>query len=133
MGLIGAVISVSDLDRSKQFYGELLDLDVRSHVDDALVLFAEDGSHLILRARNRGVHPSGVLGVQHLIWRVASREDMARAERVFDAWRAHVTTRNEQGLTAVEGHDPDRVPISVTYACADGVVSSQFLTRAFAF
>jgi catechol 2,3-dioxygenase-like lactoylglutathione lyase family enzyme len=133
MGLIGAVISVSDLARSQQFYSALLDLKVRSHTDGALALFANDGAHLVLRSRNRGVHPSAVLGVQHLIWRAASLDDLARSERVFEAWRAHVATRNEQGLTAVEGHDPDRVPISVTYACAGDVVSMPFIRRAFAF
>jgi catechol 2,3-dioxygenase-like lactoylglutathione lyase family enzyme len=48
MKLTSAVIFVRDLDRSKEFYGQLLQLDVAMTTAEALLLYAGEGDHVVL-------------------------------------------------------------------------------------
>lgn len=52
MKLTSAVIFVRDLDRSKEFYGQLLQLNVAMTTGEALLLYAGEGDHVVLRELN---------------------------------------------------------------------------------
>jgi catechol 2,3-dioxygenase-like lactoylglutathione lyase family enzyme len=133
MRLTAAVIFVRDLDRSKDFYHQLLELDVAMTSREAVLLYSGDGDHVILRELERATHTTGGLGVQYLVWTARDSEDLDRCEHVLQAWDAHVSTWVEQGIKVVEGNDPDRIPILVTYPAGPGADTTTFPTRIFAY
>jgi catechol-2,3-dioxygenase len=133
MSLTAAVIFVSDLDRSCRFYRDVLALDIELETDSAVLLAAPDSSHVVLRTLEHAVRGSGLLGVQSLIWSVDTREDLERSQRMLRTWKALGTTRDGQGITMVQGHDPDRLPILITYPRGLGALTTEFPTRVFAY
>jgi catechol 2,3-dioxygenase-like lactoylglutathione lyase family enzyme len=133
MRLTSAVIFVRDLDRSKEFYGQLLELDVAVTTGEALLLSAGDGDHLVLRALEGAAHGSGFVGVQYLIWTARDAADLDRCERLLQGWRAHVSTWIDHDIRVVEGRDPDDVPVLVTYPSGPGEGWTRLPTRVFAY
>jgi catechol-2,3-dioxygenase len=133
MSLAAAVIFVSDLDRSHRFYCELLALEVELETDGAMLLTASDGSHVVLRRLERAVRGSGFLGVQSLIWSVDSEVELRRCGQVLASWNSQVRAEDGRSMTTIEGRDPDRLPILVTYRCSLKPVTSQFPSDVFAY
>jgi catechol 2,3-dioxygenase-like lactoylglutathione lyase family enzyme len=132
MRLTAAVIFVRDLQRSEEFYRRLLELDLEMTTGEALLLSAE-GVHLVLRALERAPHTSGNLGVQYLIWAARDADDLDRCEQFLKARDAHVSTWSENGISIVEGHDPDRVPILLTYPAEPALGVTTLSTRLFTY
>jgi catechol-2,3-dioxygenase len=133
MKLSAAVIFVRDLDRSSEFYGQLLQLDVAMATGEALLLYAGDGDHVVLRELKRAPGASGAIGVQYLIWTARDPEDLDRCERVLGSWGAHVSTWCDHDIRVVEGRDPDHTPIVVTYPAGPGKGWTRLPTRVFSF
>jgi catechol-2,3-dioxygenase len=133
MQLSSAVIFVRDLDRSKEFYRQLLQLDVGLTTGEAVLLSAGEGDHLVLRELPDAPGTSGVVGVQYLIWTATDREDLERCERVLETWDAHISTWRDHDITIVEGRDPDRTPILVTYPAGPGKEWTRLPTRVFSY
>ncbi|MGZ4531310.1 MAG: CBS domain-containing protein [Mycobacteriaceae bacterium] len=114
--IVSAVIFVSNLDRSAAFYRDLLNL-MPTHSDaTAAFLAASNGTLLCLRALREGAlrHPGG-LGLQYVIWTAADEHDLARCEGVLRSRNAHIRTSTFDRITAIEGRDPDAVPVLITY------------------
>jgi catechol-2,3-dioxygenase len=128
-----AVIFVSDLARSQQFYSELLELDVSLEQDGASLLTATSGYCLVLREFEHATRTSGVLGLQYMIWAARDREDLHRCGRVLTAWNGYVSTSSDDRSETVEGHDPDRLPVLVTYPSGAGISLAQLPLRTFAY
>jgi catechol-2,3-dioxygenase len=133
MELSSAVIFVRDLERSKEFYGQLLQLDVALSTGEALLLSAGEGDHLVLRQLEDAPGASGVVGVQYLIWTATDGEDLERCERLLQGWNAHVSTWRDHDITIVEGRDPDHTPILVTYPAGPGREWTRLPTRVFSY
>jgi catechol 2,3-dioxygenase-like lactoylglutathione lyase family enzyme len=133
MRLTAAVIFVRDLERSAEFYRQLLTLDTEMTTGEALLLSAARGDHLVLRAREGAPHFTSNLGVQSLIWTASDPEDLDRCEQVLQARDAHVSTWTDQNIQVVEGHDPDHIPILVTYPAGPPVGATTLPTRVFAY
>src|SRR3954462_167807 len=130
MKLTSAVIFVRDLDRSKEFYGQLLQLDGELPTGEALLMYAGEGDHLVLRELDRAAGATGgVGGVQDLIWPARDPEDLNRCERVLQPGGAHVSTWFDHDIEVVEGRDPDRTPILVTYPAGPGKGWTRLPTR----
>jgi catechol 2,3-dioxygenase-like lactoylglutathione lyase family enzyme len=88
--LDSAVMFVQDLDRSVDFYREVLALEVSDHSPTACLLTSASGSQLIVRSMGSGgVHSLGGVGVQYVIWTAADREDLDRCERTLKKLSAH--------------------------------------------
>ena len=114
------VIFVQNLDRSVNFYRELLALDVVDRSPTAALLLSSDGCQLILRAMGASVvHTLGAVGVQYVIWTAADEKDLDRCERVLKEFSAHTETRTGGPAKAVEGHDPDDIVVMITYPGPD--------------
>jgi catechol-2,3-dioxygenase len=128
-----AVIFVSDLARSEKFYCELLELEVSLEQDSALLLTAKSGYCLVLREFEHGVRSSGALGLQYIVWSARDREDLDRCRRILRAWNGHATTSENDRSETVEGHDPDRSPVLVTYPSGPGTALTQLPLRSFAY
>ena len=118
---VGSVIMfVQDLDRSVNFYADVLALEVADRSPTAALLSNAGGATLILRAMGRQApHPLGSVGVQYVVWAAAGEEDLARAERVLVARGAHRETRSHDGVSLVEGRDPDDIPVMICYPGPD--------------
>jgi catechol-2,3-dioxygenase len=118
---LGSVVMfVQDLDRSVNFYADLLVLQVADRNSTAALLNNADGATMILRAMgHHSPHPLGSVGVQYVVWAAAGEEDLARAERVLVARGAHRETRSHDGVSLVEGRDPDDIPVLICYPGPD--------------
>jgi catechol 2,3-dioxygenase-like lactoylglutathione lyase family enzyme len=111
---------VQNLDRSVNFYTDVLVLGVGDRSPTAALLSSAAGASLILRAMGRTApHPLGSVGVQYVVWMAAGEEDLARAERALAARDAHRETRSHDGVTLVEGRDPDGIPVMICYPGPD--------------
>src|ERR1700728_5294512 len=108
--LESAVMFVQDLDRSVNFYREVLDLEVSDHSPTASLLTSGSGSQLILRAMGSGaVHSLGGVSVQYVIWTAADEADLDRCERTLKELSAYRDSRAAGPARAVGGRDPDEL------------------------
>jgi hypothetical protein len=133
MRLTSAVIYVRDLDRAIEFYGQLLDLEPTITQDEAVLLSKDDRDHLVLRALKTASRVAPSVGVQFLVWTAQSREDLDRCMHALEALAAPFSTWNEGDITVVEGRDPDRTPILVTFPAGPGPSWTRLPTRVFSY
>ncbi|HEY6276506.1 MAG TPA: VOC family protein [Streptosporangiaceae bacterium] len=130
--LASAIMFVQDLDRSVQFYTELLALEVTDRSSTAALLSSPAGSHLILRAMGgHGGHALGNVGIQYVVWTAASRDDLGRCERVLKKHGAHRDTRTTGHTTAVEGLDPDNIVVLIAYPGPDEIPMRELPVRVY--
>jgi catechol 2,3-dioxygenase-like lactoylglutathione lyase family enzyme len=113
--LLAAVIFVHELQRSADFYRDVLKLETETASASAVVLTAQARDHLVLRALPRAQRMTGNVGVQYLIWTARDEGDLVRVEEALKGRGAFVSTTSEQGVKVVEGHDPDNIPLLVVY------------------
>jgi catechol 2,3-dioxygenase-like lactoylglutathione lyase family enzyme len=115
-----AVMFVQDLDRSVRFYQNVLDLAVTDRSPTAALLVSTQGTQLILRAMgSQGAHALGGVGLQYLIWTADSADDLHRCERALTERSAYRDTRSSEGVTVVEGSDPDDITVMIGYPGPD--------------
>ncbi|HTT51255.1 MAG TPA: VOC family protein [Streptosporangiaceae bacterium] len=111
-----AVMFVQQLDRSISFYRDVLGLHVADQSPTAALLASPAGTELILRAMGSdAAHPLGAVGLQYVLWTAAGQEDLDRCERVLKERSAYRDTRGSDGVTVVEGHDPDDTVLMIVY------------------
>ena len=130
---LGSVIMfVRDLDSSVAFYTDVLELEVADRTPTAALLSSAEGTALMLRAMGRqAAHALGSVGVQYVAWTAAGSEDLARCERALVARGAYRETRTHDGITAVEGRDPDDVVVVITYPGPDEVPVRKLPARVY--
>jgi glyoxylase I family protein len=126
-------LTVTDLDRSRQFYTELLGFDVAvesppaddpSATEAFKILF---GGVVMTRGNLiMGLRPMAAsgdrfdpnrVGLDHLSFSVASREDLEHALRLFDERgipRGQITTLPSFGIDVLPFEDPDGVQLELT-------------------
>jgi catechol 2,3-dioxygenase-like lactoylglutathione lyase family enzyme len=115
-----AVMFVQELDRSVSFYLAVLELRLADRSPTAALLASPAGAQLILRSMGGNApHALGGVGVQYVIWTAAGPEDLSRCERVLRERSAHYETRGSEGVTAVEGRDPDGIVVIIIYPGPD--------------
>jgi catechol-2,3-dioxygenase len=114
--LSAAVVFVRNLDRSLKFYTEVLGLAVIDRSPTAVLLGADDGPQLVLRAfGENAAHPLGSLGVQYLIWMTDSRDDLDRRTALLQQRSAFQQTHSNGDAVTVEGRDPDDLVVMIGY------------------
>jgi catechol-2,3-dioxygenase len=114
--LSAAVVFVRSLDRSVKFYTEVLDLAVLDRSPTAVLLGADGGPQLVLRAfGENATHSLGSLGVQYLIWMTDSRDDLDRRRALLQQQSAYKETHTNGDAVMVEGRDPDDLVIMIGY------------------
>jgi glyoxylase I family protein len=126
-------LTVTDLDRRRQFYTELLGFDVAvesppaddpSAAEAFKILF---GGVVMTRGNLiMGLRPMAAsgdrfdpnrVGLDHLSFSVASREDLEHALRLFDERgipRGQITTLPSFGIDVLPFEDPDGVQLELT-------------------
>jgi catechol-2,3-dioxygenase len=106
-----AVIFVSDLGNSVNFYRDVFACEVTIDQAEAVLLRAPGGFQIYLRSMGkRAAHPSGNVGVQYLMWTTDSTQTLQHFEQTFRDRGCYTYTHTDGGVTFVEGRDPDGIP-----------------------
>ena len=134
MRLTSVVLYVFDLERSVNFYQELLGLEVAVQNPTAALLAGADGSQLYLRSVGpRAPHSTGGIGVQCSVWTAPSEAELNRCEQVLKRLNAHTTTHVAEGFSWVEGRDPNGVPVMVSHPGPGQAIRHQIISRIYAW
>ena len=111
-----AFMRVAQLDRSVDFYCDVFGCAVAVREPDTALLLTPGGFQMYLHVTRPSHRPLLTsVGVQLLMWATDSRAEL---ERIADRLRAHdpaTYTYTENGLTFVEGCDPDHGRVIVSY------------------
>lgn len=117
--LAAAVVFVSDLARSLSFYQLLLRYPITVRDADAALLTGPNGSQLYLRqAGDRSMRRDG-FGVQWVAWTAGDAHDLDRCSEVLEERGAYVGRETSEGITLLEGRDPDGLPVIIVYPGAE--------------
>src|SRR6266511_1899242 len=118
--IASAVVFVSDLRRSLGFYQPLLRYAITVEDVDAALLAGLDGSQLYLRQvsdnRARG---TGGIGVRWVAWTAGGARDLDRCADLLKERGAYERQDTSEGITVLEGRDPDGLPVLITYPGPD--------------
>jgi CBS domain-containing protein len=118
--LASAVVFVSDLARSLGFYQPLLEYTITASDAGAALLAGPDGSQLYLhQVSEEAMRPTGGLGVQWVAWTAGGEDDLDRCSELLTARGAYVGRDVIEGISIVEGRDPDGLPVLITYPGPD--------------
>ncbi|MET8778016.1 VOC family protein [Nocardia sp. NPDC050713] len=119
MGTVRAascLLEVSNLDRSIRFYCDVLECHVSIHEPDAALLLTPEGFQLYLRVSGMPARRYvGDLGVVHLIWSTDSKAELDRIEHRMRAHYPSTHTSTANGISFVDGVDPDGCRVLITY------------------
>ena len=113
----GVVMNVADLNRSIDFYREVLGFGVLSQEDQLAVVNAPGNDHpqvIVLRAF--GSSPKGGarhIGLRAFILEADSIDQLERIERELDSRKLLVSRRDHSDWIAVVARDPDGVAVVV--------------------
>jgi catechol-2,3-dioxygenase len=132
--LRAAVVFVRNLDRSVDFYRELLDLKVVDRSTTAALLESAGGSQLALRGFGENAErPLGSIGVQYVAWSTASRANFDRMAEVLRRLSSHQETRTDNDVVVVEGRDPDDLPVMIACVKDDEPPMRKLATRIYSW
>ncbi|HWF25265.1 MAG TPA: VOC family protein [Solirubrobacteraceae bacterium] len=120
-----ALLNVTDLQQSIDFYREVLELRLASQRDQvaALIIDEKDRSQ-VLTLRELGRSPlrpgRGNVGVRLLSFEVGSLGDLDVIEQRLVRRDALVWRRRTKAFTAIMGLDPDRIEIAISASNVPG-------------
>jgi catechol 2,3-dioxygenase-like lactoylglutathione lyase family enzyme len=115
-----AVTFVQQLDRSVQFYTDVLGLQVTDRSATAALLASSGGAQLVLRAMGAtGTHGLGTVGVQYVIWTAASADALSQAQKQLERHSSYAGTRSSGEVTVLAGRDPDGVMVMIAHPGPD--------------
>lgn len=122
MNFQGVVINVTELDRSIDFYRQVLDFTLLSQNEQLAVVSAPGNDHpqvIVLRAFGSGRHGGARhTGLRAFVMEVDETDQLERIASEFDSRGLLVSRRRQADWTAVVGRDPDGV--AVVIACIAG-------------
>jgi catechol 2,3-dioxygenase-like lactoylglutathione lyase family enzyme len=131
MNFQGVVVNVVDLNRSIDFYREVLGFTLLSQLDQLAAVRApgnEPTQVIVLRAI--GSSPLGGarhIGLRAFVLGVESVDQLERIASDLDSRRFLVSRRDHDEWSAVVGRDPDEVTLVVTYVHG-GITEDSFRT-----
>ncbi len=132
--LASVVMFVSDLERSVEFYRELLKMRVTVRTPTAALLVGSNDMQVYVRRMGRVTHALGGIGVQYVIWSADSLDDLHRCERTLKERSAHTSSREmADGFTVVEGRDPDDVPLVIAYPGPNKAARREIMARIYSW
>ncbi|APE14808.1 glyoxalase [Mycobacterium sp. WY10] len=129
-----SLMTVSDLSRSMTFYCEVFGCRVALHEQGTALLLTPGGFQIYLHSNGSSRRPRvGATGVQYLMWATDSYEELQRISQRLLAHDVATYSYTENGMTFVEGCDPDGGRVIVAYpsprALPREVIASRFRGR----
>ncbi len=123
----GVVMNVADLNRSIDFYREVLGFTLLSREEQLAAVCAPGSDQprvIVLRAlgSNR-VGGARHIGVRAFILEVESADQLERIASDLDSRRLLVSRRDHSEWTAVVGRDPDGVAVVVSWHSGGGRIT----------
>ncbi len=119
MNFQGVVMNVADLDRSIDFYREVLGFALLSKQEQLAAVSAPGSDRtqvIVLRELGRGaVGGAGHIGLRAFVLEIESADQLERIASDLDSRRLLVSRREHAEWTAVVGRDPDGVAIVVAW------------------
>ena len=119
MNFQGVVINVANLNRSIEFYRDVLEFALLSQQEQLAAVSAPGSDRtqvIVLRAvGSRVVSGAGHVGVRAFILEVESNEQLERIANELDSRSLLISRRHHSEWTAVVGRDPDGVAVAVAY------------------
>lgn len=117
-----SVLRVADLRRSVRFYCDVFEFHVAVREHDVALLVAPGGFQLYLNSIDPfRRHDRGTIGVEFLIWATDSQAELDAIAARLRTHDAAVFVHNENGVTYVEGCDPDQTRVVVAYPSPDSL------------
>ena len=111
-----SVMRVSDVHRSVRFYCDVFCCHVALREADAALLLTPDGFQIYLYSKGPSRRPGvGAGGVQYLMWATDSEAELQRITQRLRAYDPATYTHVENGVTFVEGCEPDHARVIVAY------------------
>jgi catechol-2,3-dioxygenase len=127
MNFQGVVMNVADLDRSIDFYREVLDFSVLSQNEQMAAVTApgsDEPQVIVLRAFGSGrMGGARHIGLRAFVLEVESEDQLERIAGELDSRRVLVSRRVQTEWTAVVGRDPDGVAVVVACVSGEGRIS----------
>ncbi|MGB3884672.1 VOC family protein [Gordonia sp. (in: high G+C Gram-positive bacteria)] len=130
-GLNHAVLYVSDVQRSVEFYTSVLGFE-KLPVDFPGAAFlrgvnSANDHDLGLFQTNVPRPPDRAVGLYHLAWEVATLSDMAAVGERMAAADALTGAANHAATKALYGRDPDGIEFEVTWLVPDELVAAELV------
>ena len=111
-----SLMTVSDLDRSVNFYCDVFSCRVALRERDTALLLTPGGFQIYLHSKGPSRRPRiGATGVQYLMWATDSQAELQRISERLRAYDVATHSYTENGVTFVEGTDPDDGRVIVAY------------------
>lgn len=115
-----AVVFVSRLNRSIEFYRDVFACEVTIRDPGAALLLAPDGFQIYLIDQGtRAEHPSGGLGHQYLIWAVNGAAELQQIEQTARRSACRTSVYSSGGVTFLAIHDPDGTRVLIAHPGPD--------------
>jgi catechol-2,3-dioxygenase len=115
----GVVVNVAELERSIDFYREVLDFTLLSQKEQLAAVSApgtDEPQVVVLRAFGSGVVGGARhVGVRALVLEVDSEEELERIASALDSRKLLVSRRDHDEWRAVVGRDPDAVAVALAW------------------
>ena len=118
MNFQGVVMNVADLNRSIDFYREVLEFTLLSQKEQLAAVSAPGSDPtqvIVLRALGTVVGGAGHIGLRAFILEVESADQLERIASELDSRRLLISRRDHSEWTAVVGRDPDGVAVVVAW------------------
>ena len=118
MNFQGVVMNVADLNRSIDFYREVLGFTLLSQEEQLAAIGAgsDRTQVIVLRAIGSGpVLGAGHIGLQAFVLEAESTDQLQRIASELDSRRLLISRRDHSEWTAVVGRDPDGVAVVVAW------------------
>src|SRR5580704_18656266 len=132
MNFQGVVMNVADLNRSIDFYRDVLDFTLLSQNEELATVRAPGSDQtqvIVLRAF--GSSPAGGarhIGLRAFVLEVESADQLERIASELDSRRLLVSRRDHSEWTAVVGRDPDGAAIVVACVSGEGQITEDSWT-----
>lgn len=128
MNFQGVVMNVEELERSIDFYGEVLAFTLLSRNDQLAIMYAPQSSRsqvLVLRsvpASGRRVG-AGHVGLRALVMEVDTLDELERVAAALEKQGCPVARHGDVSWTAVSGRDPDQIALAVGASLTSGPIA----------
>jgi catechol-2,3-dioxygenase len=109
------VVRVGELDRWVKFYGDVFSCNVVVREADMALLVTPNGFHIYLHAPARHRRTASTAGVQYLLWATDTQSDLQEFAQRLRAYDPAVFSHTENGVTVIEGLDPDGGRVIIAY------------------